>query len=700
MRAYWADVFHSGIKTPEQVDTLVAEAVRSGANTLIVQVRARANSCFLNTLEPVAAELGCSTSFDGLSDLIRKAKAAGLEVHAWMNAFTVWPASGAPPADPNHIFNLHGVGASGRANWLSVNSAGAPVIEGSYFIDPGHPDVAAHTARIYQHMVDTYAVDGIHFDYVRYTSNAAGYNPASVERFNLLKNRAGLPSPTDADWQQFRRDQVSAIVRRVYLQAIARRPEIKVSAALIAFGAGPRTDAAYLTTDTYRQVFQDWRGWMQEGILDLGVVMNYLREHNATHAGWFNDWIAFEKDRQGRRSLATGVGVYLNTISGSLAQVDRVLTPSAAGNTLAGFALYSYAATNCDPGSNPGCTNVPNSQFYDAMQQKFPAPAPIPAMPWKTAPTRGHVMGQVQVSGGSFAPVMERMVITLGSRTTTPDSTGFFGFVDVEPGDHSLSFSLAYGSASVEGRNIPVRVTAGVVTTVSNIAVTAQQFEIARPVLTAAGVTDAASFRSGPVAPGQLVTIFGEKLGTLPGAAVSLPLPTLLQNVQVLVNGQLAPLLYVSLGQINFQMPFGLTGSTVNIVVRNNGLESAAVQVPLAEAAPSLFPPVLHSRDYSLVTAASPARPGELLILYASGLGAVQSSVAAGAAAPAARTVAPVTVTAAGRAITPVYAGLAPGFAGLYQINVTLPSDLPVDDLAVSVAVAGRTSNVVSVIVR
>lgn len=700
MRAYWADVFHSGIKTPEQVDALVADAVRSGANTLIVQVRARANSCFLNTLEPVAVELGCSTSFDSLSDLISKAKGAGLEVHAWMNAFTVWPSSGSPPADPNHIFNLHGMGTSGRTNWLSLSNTGVPVTEGSYFLDPGHPDVAAHSARIYQHMVDTYAVDGIHFDYVRYTSNTAGYNPASVERFNLLKNRAGVPSPTDAEWQQFRRDQVSAIVRKVYLQAVNRRPEVKVSAALIAFGAGPRTDAAYLTTDTYRQVFQDWRAWMQEGILDLGVVMNYLREHNATHAGWFNDWIAFEKDRQGRRSLATGVGIYLNTIPNSLAQVDRVLAPSASGNTMAGFALYSYAVTNCDPGSNAGCTNVPVSQFYDAMQQKFPTRAPIPAMPWKTAPSRGHVMGQVQVSGGSFNSVIERMAITLGSRTTSPDSTGFFGFVDVEPGDHTLAYSLAYGNASVNATNIPVRVNAGVVTTVSNIAVTAQQFEIARPLLTLAGVTDAASFRSGPVAPGQLVTLFGEKLGTFPGGAVNLPLPTLLQNVQVLVNGQLAPLLYASNLQINFQVPFGLTGSTVNIVVRNNGLESATLPVPLAEAVPGLFTPVLHASDYSLVTAAAPARPGETVLLYASGLGSVIGNVAAGASAPAVPTAAPVTVTAAGRAITPAYAGLAPGFAGLYQINVTLPADLPAGDLAVSVTAAGRTSNGVSVVVR
>jgi uncharacterized protein (TIGR03437 family) len=174
----------------------------------------------------------------------------------------------------------------------------------------------------------------------------------------------------------------------------------------------------------------------------------------------------------------------------------------------------------------------------------------------------------------------------------------------------------------------------------------------------------------------------------------------LLQNVQVLVNGQLAPLLYASLGQINFQMPFGLTGSTVTIVVRNNGLESAALQVPLAEAAPGLFAPVLHASDYSLVTASSPARAGEMVILYASGLGAVQGNVVAGAAAPAARTVAPVTVTAADRAITPVYAGLAPGFAGLYQINVALPADVAPGDLAVSVTAAGRSSNTITVVIR
>src|SRR5205814_3154611 len=85
---------------------------------------------------------------------------------------------------------------------------------------------------------------------------------------------------------------------------------------------------------------QDWRGWMQEGILDTNIPMNYKREYcTVTGPGcfgnqqaWYTDWNEFAKDNQYARSTTIGAAIYLNTVDGSVVQVRKALAPSAAGN--------------------------------------------------------------------------------------------------------------------------------------------------------------------------------------------------------------------------------------------------------------------------------------------------------------------------------------------------------------------------------
>lgn len=710
-RAFWVDIFHEGIQTPERVDQLIASAKRANANALVVQVRPRANSCYLITLEPIAVEpsMGCSPSFDSLADVLRKGKTAGLEVHAWVNVFTAWRAGDPLPADPRHVIHLHGPSKTGRDNWLSLSNTGQNFY-GSYFLDPGHPDVAAYTADVIQHLVENYIVDGIHMDYVRYAENPSGgwgYNAVSVERFNRLFQRAGSPAAGDAAWMEFRRQQVTGLVRKIYLRAIRVRPEVKVSAALIAFGAGPRSDADWLKTSAYGGVFQNWWPWLQEGILDLGIVMNYDREADASQRAWFNDWIAFEKDRQGRRALLTGVAIYLNSVEDSLKQIARVLEPSPSGNRLAGFSLYSYAVTNCDPSARCPTLPVPNQMFYDALAQAYPQPAPIPPLPWKTAPERGHILGEVKVSGEPLSPLADGLTVTAtpesgAGRAVTTDSTGYYGFVDLEPGNYTLT--LARGSVEVF-RSQPVAVSMGQVSK-ADVQLEPAAFTPAMPFPNANGVADAASFRTGALAPGHLLSLFGTQLASAAASATALPLPSVLGGTQVLINGRIAPLLYASPLQINMQAPFGLTGGAADVVVRINGVESAPVTVPLVEAAPGLFAAALHA-DYTPVSAAAPARAGEPILLFASGLGAVVGNITAGTAAPAPQpgsstgaTVARPDVRVGGRPAALLYSGLAPGFAGLYQVNITMPAGLPAGNAAVELTIAGRTSNSITLAVR
>src|SRR5207248_354985 len=153
-------------------------------------------------------------------------------------------------------------------------------------IDPGNPDAADWTFRVYLDVARHYDVDGIHFDFVRYGSGEDGkgrwgYNPVSVARFNARHGRSGQPKWDDPLWMQWRRDQVTALVRKVYAMAVSLKPKIQVSAATISWGDGPH-DTPEMSAEEFwktksaaiNRVFQDWRSWMKEGILDLNCLMS------------------------------------------------------------------------------------------------------------------------------------------------------------------------------------------------------------------------------------------------------------------------------------------------------------------------------------------------------------------------------------------------------------------------------------------
>ena len=211
---------------------------------------------------------------------------------------------------------------------------------------------------------------------------------------------------------------------------------------------------------------------------------------------------------------------------------------------------------------------------------------------------------------------------------------------------------------------------------------------VPRPTINPGGVADAASF--GPtVVPGGIAALFGVELADGLEGAPDTPLPLELQGAGVFVDGWAAPLFFVSAGQINFQVPYQVSaGGTASVVVRRNGVDSVAESVAVADYAPGLFiftgePIVVRFADGSLITAANPARPGDVLILYLNGVGDLTNPPPTGAVALASplsvSNVAP-TVTVGGAPAQVFFAGLTPGLVALVQMNIQLPDVLPPGD--------------------
>ena len=108
------------------------------------------------------------------------------------------------------------------------------------------------------------------------------------------------PSEQDPARGSFVRDQVTALVRKVYAMASAVNPKIQISAATIAWGDGPQTFQDWFEKSApMNRVFQDWVSWMEEGILDLNCTMTYFNE--AKHPDYFRHWTDWVKDHQYRR---------------------------------------------------------------------------------------------------------------------------------------------------------------------------------------------------------------------------------------------------------------------------------------------------------------------------------------------------------------------------------------------------------------
>jgi uncharacterized lipoprotein YddW (UPF0748 family) len=465
IRALWVDTFNAGMRNASEVSALVANARAGNFNAVFVEVRKRGDAYYNSAFEPKATDVS-PQSYDPLADLIAKAHSGGprIEVHAWITTYLIWNRQTIAPTQPTHPFTLH-------PEWLSQNDTGDTWDDANYQFDQGHPEVQKHVFNVAMDLVSNYDLDGFHFDYVRYSGNRWGYHPVAVERFKQRFNRTTTPAFNDPLWLQFRRDQVSGLVRKVYLSAIALKPQMKLSAATICFAPGITGDAQWFSSSAaYTDKLQDWRGWMQEGILDLNMPMAYFRQ-NDSGAGYnratdWTNWSNFAKDHKFNRHVAMGAAVYLNSASNSIHQIRTTRVPTGSGNKAEGVSLYSYAA--------PG-TNVTRTQFYAALTSGpnshdanatavFADAVAVPAMPWKTAPSSGHLKGFITASDTGLELDGVKVVLTgLQNRGQTNDATGFYGFVDLPAGGYTLTATYS----NRVSRTVSVSLTNGLVTTLN-----------------------------------------------------------------------------------------------------------------------------------------------------------------------------------------------------------------------------------------
>ena len=207
-------------------------------------------------------------------------------------------------------------------------------------------------------------------------------------------------------------------------------------------------------------------------------------------------------------------------------------------------------------------------------------------------------------------------------------------------------------------------------------------------------VTNAASGTQGPIAPGEIVAVFGDKIGpaTLTQFTVSNgTVADQIANTKIFFNGVAAPLVYVSAGLGAAIVPSSVAGSsTVDVIVQYQGNNSAITTFPAADVAPGIFTAdatgsgqaaAVNIVDGSINKASAPVRIGGFLSLYITGAGRMNPAAAENRITPSAeplpRVVANVEVTIGGKSAVVSYAGAVPTtVAGLTQVNVQVPTGI------------------------
>lgn len=414
-QALWVDSFHDGYFTPQQTKQLVDTARKYRFNTLFVQVSRGGDAFFNSQLAPRAPQV--QQGYDPLQQLIELAHDTRggrqrLEVHAW---FICYRASTTPKIPAGSLLARH-------PEWRMTNHAGERNFDGHVFADPGIPGVQQFYIDLVCEVVRKYDVDGIHLDRLRYPEADWGYSKYSLERFKRLYQRRSKPRPDDSQWQTFRRNQLSDLLKRIYVEIKRLKPELKVSAATIAEGSVEKT---FLETHAYAKYAQDWPTWLREGWLDINCPMIYKRDHVAEQQRDFDRWRKYAVAAAAGRQLIVGQAAYLNSTQATVKQARLSLRDS----KIQGVSVYSYAVTNKN-------ANIAREKAFDRLnRQSFWQQRRTPPLPGSERPRQGILSGIVKIDGRPADGVMVRVQMLNRSFRTRTDANGFFALGRLTPGD-------------------------------------------------------------------------------------------------------------------------------------------------------------------------------------------------------------------------------------------------------------------------
>lgn len=280
------------LSSREQIAGVVDFAVRARIGTLFVQIYRANKAWFPSKIGDPGPYETClkRVGEDPLAFLIRRAHAAGIEVHAWLNMLSLSTNEEAP------LLKKYGRDILTK-NLKDKNKLRDFLIDDQYFLEPGDLRVRQELSNLVGEILRAYPdLDGIQFDYIRYPDKnpAYGFTKMNVARFKKETGIAVIEERSQV-WKDWKRDQVTGLLEQLVKKVRVLRPDIRVSTT----GCTPYSRA-------YHEAFQNWPAWIERGLVDFVTIMSYSPDTS--------EFAKYVSDAQKRtadfKKVNVGIGAY------------------------------------------------------------------------------------------------------------------------------------------------------------------------------------------------------------------------------------------------------------------------------------------------------------------------------------------------------------------------------------------------------
>lgn len=288
-----------GIERQKQELCEILDALkRANFNTVLLQTRLRGDVIYPSAIEPFTESLtgheGGNPNYDPLKFAIEECHRRGMELHAWIVTIP--------------IGNTRQVKLLGKKSITKKQPSICKLYQGTWYLDPGNPQTDNYLASIVHEIVSRYDIDGIHLDYIRYPERAKDFPDQSTYRKYGKKENL----------EQWRRNNITRIVRRIYAETKLLKPWVKVSSSPV----GKYNDTRRYPSkgwNAYEVVYQDARLWLKEGIHDALFPMMYFQGNH--FYPFALDW----QENKNRRWIVPGLGIYFLHPQEQNWQLDEVI---------------------------------------------------------------------------------------------------------------------------------------------------------------------------------------------------------------------------------------------------------------------------------------------------------------------------------------------------------------------------------------